>query len=241
MRPRLQRFRCSTGLASLICCALAASGQPGLAASASWSGSNGSIAFEIKPQPLAKALSDFSAVTGIEVLVDARNAEGLESDGATGVMTPRRALTMLLRGSALIVQEYTPGTVTLMKPAQSPNAEAGVTVVARPLDQSYFARIQRAVLRALCRDDLTSPGDYRLALRIQIDPTGAVTRAIRLDTTGDAQRDRLLDALMSGLAIGEPPPPELPQPVAIIVRPQVSQDSLNCPVMPARTQRASGQ
>jgi hypothetical protein len=42
------------------------------------------LAFDILPQPLPKALAAFSAATGIEVLVDARNAEGRQSPGVQG-------------------------------------------------------------------------------------------------------------------------------------------------------------
>lgn len=220
-------------LGFLICCCVLALGVDGLSAAepAAPTSSIQPIAFEIKPQPLSKALDDFSAVTGIEVLVDARNAEGLSSDGVRGVMTPSQALAILLHGSSLVVEEFMPGTVTLMKQAGPSRGGTPTERVASLADQPYFALIQRAVLLALCRDDSTIPGGYRLALSIELDPSGAAVHAKRLDTTGDADRDRILDAILSGLVIGEPPPPRLPQPVAVVVHPQISRDPVNCPAV----------
>jgi hypothetical protein len=196
------------------------------------------MAFEIPPQPLSRALGVFSAATGIEVLVDARKAEGLQSAGVSGVMTPYQAMHSLLAGTALVAQEFAPGTITLVKAPERSEVDAGfgTTGVA---DLPYFAVIQRAVLRALCRSDATLPGGYRLAFRLEFDPRGAVTRAKRLDTTGDANRDRIIDAMLPGLALGEPPPPELPQPVAVIVTPHASKDPVNCLALASPARRAS--
>jgi hypothetical protein len=183
---------------------------------------DGLVAFAIPPQPLPQALDAFSAATGIEVLVDARNAEGRLSIGVTGVMTPREALSILLTGAPLIVQEFSPGTVTLMKGGEgtSPRSEPALTAAAEP---PYYVTIQRALFRALCRNQATPPGSYRLALKLRIGPSGTVSRWKLLGTTGDAQRDKALGAVLSGLDIGEPPPADLAQPVAVLILPRAAQ------------------
>jgi hypothetical protein len=192
------------------------------------------LAFDILPQPLPKALAAFSAASGIEVLVDARNAEGRQSLGVRGLMTPRQALLTLLSGTSLAVEELAPETVTLKRSRQPAGPRAPAVA-----DPPYFAVVQRAVLRALCRVAETAPGGYRLALRLQIDPTGVVSRWKLLDSTGNADRDRAFAVALSGLDIGEPPPPDLPQPVALVILPQASRDPVDCPAAAPAARRAS--
>jgi hypothetical protein len=170
-----------------------------------------SLSFDIPSQPLAKALYAFSAATGIEVMVDARQAAGRRAPEVKGSLLPREALSALLAGSNLVAQEFGPGTVTLaaMSPAAAPMHE----------NQRYFADVQRAVENALCADARTSPGRYRLALKLWVGPSGEVTRAKRLDTTGDRTLDNALDARTPRISIGKSPPSHFAQPIALIVSP----------------------
>lgn len=178
------------------------------------------IAFNIPAQPLSGALYSFSAASGVEVLVDARNAAGRRSSTVTGTMPPHQALQVLLAGSHLVAKEFAPGTVTLSVPeaANAPGARF----------YPYFAEIQRAVEQTLCHDSRTLPGAYRVALKLWIGPSGEVVRSKRLDTTGDSDRDAALDAVVSSVRVGSPPPAELPQPVALIVSPGYTPENSNC-------------
>ena len=178
------------------------------------------ITFDIPAQPLSGALYSFSAASGIEVLVDARNASGRRSSTVTGTMPPHQALQALLAGSHLVAKEFEPGTVTLTVPETAIAPGAG--------SPSYFAEIQRAVEQTLCRDSRTLPGAYRLALKLWIGPSGEVLRSKRLDTTGDSDRDAALDAAVPSVRVGSPPPAELPQPVALIVSPGYTPENSNC-------------
>jgi hypothetical protein len=148
-------------------------------------------------------------------------------------MTPGQALLTLLSGTPLAVEELAPETVALKRSEQAAQPKAVAA------DPPYFAVIQRAILRALCRVGKTAPGGYRLALRLQIGPAGLVSRWKLLDSTGDTDRDRALGAVLSALDIGEPPPPDLPQPVAVLVLPQASQDPIDCPAAAPAARRAS--
>jgi hypothetical protein len=169
------------------------------------------LSFDIPSQPLAKALYAFSATTGIEVMVDARQAAGRHAPEVKGSLPPREALSVLLSGSNLVAREFGPGTVTLtaMSPAAAPMLE----------NQRYFADVQRAVENALCADARTSPGHYRFALKLWVGPSGEVTRAKRLDTTGDRTLDDALDAMIPRISIGKSPPSHFAQPIALIVSP----------------------
>ncbi|WP_322516787.1 STN domain-containing protein [Rhodopseudomonas palustris] len=187
-----------------------------------------SVSFDIPSQPLAKALHAFSAATGIEVLVDARPAAGHRAPDLKGSLPPHEALSILLAGSNLVARDFGRDTVILaaMSPAPTSLME----------DQRYFADVQRAVEHALCADERTLPGRYRLALKLWVGPSGEVTRAKRLDTTGDRARDDALDAAISRISVGTSPPPLLAQPIAVIVSPSYTGTITGCPagVLPRR-------
>ena len=196
---------------------------------------DGPVNFDIPAQPLSKALYAFSAATGIEVLVDARQAAGRRSVDIRGLMTPRDALGVLLIGSKLVAQEFGPNTVTLKPTATAASGRS--SGMPGDGDIPYFADIQRAVQQALCGDSRTAPGRYRLALKLWIGPSGAVLRSKRLDSTGDDNLDEVLDAATQAIRIGRPPPPDLPQPVTLVI--SLRQDATNCPSGASDPRRAS--
>lgn len=192
-------------------------------------GGGAPIFFDIPPQSLPKALTAFSKISGIEVLVDARNVDGRQTARVAGLMAPPDALQLLLTGTALVAREFTPGTVTLMRAAEpSP-----------PAVSPYFAVLQQAVLRALCQGEATAPGGYRLALKLWIAPSGILAGAKRLDSTGDPARDAAVDAVLPGLDIGARPPADLPQPIALVVLPRPLRESSACPSGIAAARRAA--
>jgi hypothetical protein len=93
--------------------------------------------------------------------------------------------------------------------------------------RSYSARLQRAVLSALCRDGDVELGNYRLALRVWLSELGRAERVDLLSSTGDANRDRHIGALLSDLTT-EAPPKALPQPVVMVILPRSQQHSGDC-------------
>jgi hypothetical protein len=210
-------------------CLLIAVSSPAFAAGQDSDASDRPIAFDIAPEPLGDALAAFSAVTGIEVLVDARNVEGHQSAGIVGPMPARKALQVLLAGTPLEVQEFAPGTVTLMRVAKWSAIDPKTTSASAWMDAPYFHLIQRAVLRALCRSGETVPGSYRLALKLWIEPSGVISQVKRLDTLGDPDRNAAVDTALRQLDIGSPAPPDLPQPIAVVILPHASRDTADCP------------
>lgn len=192
--------------------------------------------FDIPAQPLSKALYAFSAATGIEVLVDARQADGRRSVDVKGLMAARDALMILLTGSNLNAQELGPSTIALKTTAMASSPRS--SDVPDDGDLAYFADIQRAVHQALCSDTRTAPGRYRLALKLWIGQSGTVLRSRRLDTTGDDDLDGVLDAATRTISIGRPPPPDLPQPVTLVISPR--QGATSCASNAANLRRAPG-
>ncbi|MEW6438254.1 MAG: hypothetical protein AB1508_13925 [Pseudomonadota bacterium] len=150
-------------------------------------------------------------------------------------MTARQALKILLTESHLFADEFTPGTVTLMRIPERRDAQSSLVASAH---QAYFAAIQRTILRALCQAPETAPGNYRLALRLRIGADGLVSQWKLLNTTGSASHDRTFEAVLTDLDIGAAPPVDLPQPVAVVILPHMSKDLTNCPIAAAKTRRA---
>ena len=183
------------------------------------------VEFNIPAQPLSKALFAFSAATGIEIVVDARNAAGRRSVDLKGMMSPLDGLRILLAGSNLLAQPFGPGTITL----KSVDIDPGQRATGGRDDEAYYADIQRAVADTLCRDSRTLPGGYRLALKFWIGQSGQVLRAKRLDSTGDDNLDRALDAAVQTVQIGRAPPTDLRQPIVLLISPRPMQESMNCP------------
>jgi hypothetical protein len=191
-----------------------------------------SLRFNIRSQPLAKALYAFSETTGIEVMVDARQVAGHQAPEVSGSMPPLMALSMLLAGSHLAAHEFAPGTVAIgeISKADEPSVE----------DQHYYGDVQRAIERALCANPRTLPGHYRLALRLWVGQSGEVTRSKRLDTTGDQARDDALDAMIARIRVAKPPPPRFPQPIALVVLPGAAGAATDCSGGTSAPRRAAG-
>jgi hypothetical protein len=193
--------------------------------------------FNIPAQPMAEALYAFSAMTGIEVLAEAKSATGRRSTSVVGLMTPYDALEVLLAGSGLVAEDFGPGTVALKPIVRSP--ANGTSSLSGRLDLPYFAEIQRAVQQALCTNARTLPGSFRVALKLWIGRSGTVLLSKRLDTTGDTARDAAIDAVMqSGLQIGQPPV-GLPQPVTVLISPGERQEADICSSSAPDRRRAS--
>ncbi|OYU88230.1 MAG: hypothetical protein CFE29_18010 [Bradyrhizobiaceae bacterium PARB1] len=185
--------------------------------------SEGSFLFDMPAQSLSKSLQDFSDVTGIEVLVDAQHTVGVGAPVLKGSMAPRSALVVLLKQSNLAADKVAAGAVVLniVKPPSTPWPGD---------DHPYLTEVQRAVLAALCKDRLTSPGRYRVALKFWVAPSGDIIRARRLDTTGDDMRDQALDSAISRIKIGKAPPTDFPQPVALVISPGETRGESGCAI-----------
>jgi hypothetical protein len=208
----------------------------------------GTIAsFDLPPQPLADALYAFSTATEVQVLVDARLIKGIWSRPVRGVLGREEALRRLLAGTGLEARYTTPTMFTL---AVIPGG-GGKGVVAAvsepeawPADvvrehERYSSAVQVAVARALCRDDDTRPGDYRIAVRLWIAPSGAVLRSALLGTTDDRARDGALSRKFGALRF-ERPPRLLPQPITLLILPRASADCAAMHAVETRDHHISG-
>lgn len=78
--------------------------------------------------------------------------------------------------------------------------------------------INAAFQSALSREQALKDKNYRVVVKVWIDPTGAVTRAQVVDSTGDARVDDLLKEVLRNMrALRDNPPQDMPQPIKIRV------------------------
>jgi hypothetical protein len=200
----------AVALAAMVAIAAAGEGQDGA------SFAKAPVKFDIPAQPLSDALYSYSSVTGIEILIPGEMLARRRSSGVTGVLLPDEALRILLAGTGLVPRATGVRAFTLLPDA----ANATSTAAHIPRYPQYSAAIQAAVTSALCRLRETRPGGYRIAARLWVGPSGAVTRVGFLGTTGDADRDAVLAGLLGRLVVSEPPPADLPQPTTVVVLPR---------------------
>ncbi|MEZ0222818.1 MAG: STN domain-containing protein [Tardiphaga sp.] len=173
------------------------------------------IAFDLASQPLSDALYAYSNVTGIEVLVPGDLLARRQSSSVVGVLAPDEALRVLLAGSGLVPRSTGLNAFTLVPAPPDTSATSRV-----PRFPQYSAALQAAVTHVLCQLRETQPGGYWVVARLWVGPSGEVTRVGVLGSTGDANRDEVLSALLRRVVIGVPPPPNLPQPTTVVVLPR---------------------
>lgn len=165
---------------------------------------------------LGDALYAYSSATGLEVLVSRDMVAGRRSAAVAGIAAPDAALRVLLNGTGLVPRYVGDSAFTLVpvSPAAAP------ATFATPSYPEYSAALQAAVTGALCRFHAAEPGDYRLATRLWIGPSGTVRQVRLLGTTGDERRDAILATQLGRMAVGMTPPAQLAQPTTVLILPQ---------------------
>lgn len=218
-----QRFLVAASLAGLV--VAAANAAPGVRPPVSMLSVN--IHFDIPAQPLAEALQAYGDATQLSVLAPSGLLRSRMSTPVHGDHTAQQAIELLLTGTGL--QARFPGgdAVTVQAPdlraQHAPASGAGQAVdevdgVGNRLHASYVAQIQRRVIGALCERPATRPGTYRMALRFHVASSGAVDGLRHAGGSGSAARDAAILASVGRLRL-DPPPPDLPQPITLLVRP----------------------
>ncbi|MGJ7546784.1 secretin and TonB N-terminal domain-containing protein [Variovorax sp. LT1R16] len=196
--------------------------------------SGASHTFDIPAQALQAALESFIAETAHSGLYDSALVAGLRSIEVKGRMAPEAALRRLVGGTGLQVRYASGDTFSLVAGARSEPLEPSPAPAAAPpqaaaLKVQYYSAVQASLRQAFCADALTVPGSYRLALSLWARPSGTVDRVQLLSSTGSAQRDARIVALVHALRL-----PSLPseagvrQPLTMVVTPRSSGSELEC-------------
>ena len=153
------------------------------------------------------------------MFVDTGSIAGRRSGAVQGEFTRVSALQGLLAGTGLAARFVGDRGFTLV-PLPSAEADADPAKYAWLENRrfsGYSAVLQAGLRKALCRSEETRPGTYRFLGRLWIDTLGTVSRAEIITSTGSSARDAALLKTLQGRAIGQAPPPDLPQPVTLLL------------------------
>ncbi|MGG1948125.1 STN domain-containing protein [Trinickia sp. NRRL B-1857] len=209
-------------------------------AEASASSADRTHPFHLAPQPLAEALKTFRHLSDLAILAPAPLLDGKTSSAVEGDLRTREALERMLNGTGLHAEFTGPDEAIIMADAAPPQpAQEQATGV--PADapiggidgnetrRAFAAVLQANMTRALCANPAAVPGSFRLLARLRIDENGRVVKVDVVESSGLAARDAAVAHALRGLALDMPPPPGLPQPVAVLLRPAGNGVHIRCP------------
>lgn len=195
--------------------------------------------YDIAALPLDIALSRFSEISGIDVLLREPNVTQRKSSPVRGQMTAAEALRVLLDGSGLIAR-FTSASSAIIVPAEranepwiAPTEQAGsgsallsldmMHVTAPRLiesartgaDEKAFAQRLVAVIRRLIIDEAVFDGGKPVDLRIAtgVTPEGALHNVQIVKGSRNRAADRRVITLLEGAQLGLAPPKSLRQPL----------------------------
>jgi len=177
----------------------------------------GPVSYDIPAQPLATALDAYALASGVQVLYETASVEGRRSSEIKGQFDPVIALQKILNGSGLAVRRTDVDAFIIIA---VPAYQSGTWVPAKASDTRLMGAVQNRILDALCRDAITRPGDYRIALELWIGPNGIIQSSALIGSTGADFRDQALLTTLRGLPVGVTPPAQLPQPLVLAIVPR---------------------
>jgi hypothetical protein len=210
------------------------------------------IHFDLPAQPLAQALHAYGRLTQLLVMAQTSLIAGHMSTSVSGDYSPRDALQHLLAGTGFEAS-FSHQNEAIILPAsptadpsssQAPATASSPAVDAVDIDgvmkggdhRAYAALLQTRLTQTLCASPLTRPGTYRLLVRLGIDPSGAVVAPQIVESTGDPARDTAIEQALRVLILDTPPPPALPQPITVLLRPQGNGVDTQCSQFSAQDQ-----
>ncbi len=195
----------------------------------------GALAFNIPSQSLASAIQAFSQASGIEVFYESSIAAGRTSSGIEGRYLPDAALQTLLGDAGFTVRFTRPNAVVLSDPSAQqdlPPTRAlanfdlsldTIRVTAAPERagdaqlREFGDMVQSEVETVLRKNTKIRSGNYRIRVKLWIDPSRTIRHAELAQSTGDQDRDAAITGVLQGLVVSRVPPPNTPQPIRVIV------------------------
>lgn len=213
----------------------------GLAGGHAWAGegapspSSTAIAFNIQSQPLAQAIQAFSQASGVEVLYESNIAAGRMSAAVEGRYPPEAALQTLLGGAGFKIRFTRHNAVVLSLPSAqhdlppahaldnfdlslSPiHVNAGLERGGDAQLREFGDMVQNEVERVLRKNSKIRSGNYRIRVKLWIDPSRTIQRAELAQSTGDLDRDAAITGVLRGFVVSQVPPLNTPQPIRVIV------------------------
>jgi hypothetical protein len=190
-----------------------------------------SFAFEIPPQPLEAALDAFSSISNVQVLYETSLTSERRSAKVKGVFTPQAALDAMLAGTGLTAWHTTEDSYSLVRQQDATSLGSNDPGRLPPEIARYghfLGAVQAGLLDTLCRKAETRPGRYEIALKFTVGSSGAVLQTSLLSSTGDRERDARIVAAVEHLTVGEAPPPQLSQPITMLIAPRSPDETGDC-------------
>ncbi len=194
------------------------------------------MTFDLPSEPLAIALQTYSQISGVELFYESEITTGLKSPTLKGRFAPRAALQALLTGTGFVIHYNRRDAVSLSLPSSGDEEQPRGRLIGKaslslaPLDvtangsgaeetqlSAFGEAVQNEVTAALAKNAEIRSGNYRIRVKLWIDPSRTIRRAEVAQTTGDPDRDAAIASTLQGLTISLSPPTGMPQPVRIIV------------------------
>ncbi len=194
------------------------------------------VKFDIPAQSLVDALQSYSMQTGVQVMFETASAAGYRSARVEGELTPEVALRLLLADTDLRIRYSRTSAVTLApasapdpdEPPAHPLASADLALdtlrvsgAVEPGDRSrmgeYIGIVQTDIQNALKKVAKTRRGDYRVAVKLWVDPSRTIQRAELDGSTGDRDRDSSIASALQGLVLSQSAPANTPQPIRFMI------------------------
>jgi hypothetical protein len=198
----------------------------------------GALKFDIPAEPLVEALQAYSLATGTQVMFESSTAAGYRSAALKGDFTAEAALQVMLADTDLKVR-YTRASAITVAPAAAPDIDeppahalatadlalSTLTVSGGATDNTdkgrlgaYIGVIQADIQRALKNAaGKTRGSDYRGEAKLWIDQSRTIQRAELSSSNGEKDRDASLAAVLQGLILSQPAPPNMPQPIRFMI------------------------
>ena len=81
----------------------------------------------------------------------------------------------------------------------------------------YIGVVRADLQKALRKVGRVSRGEYRVGIKLWVDPTRMVQRAELFGSTGDPARDTSIVSAIRGLVLSRPAPANIPQPIKFMI------------------------
>jgi hypothetical protein len=198
------------------------------------------FSFDIEAQALPAALDAYSMASRVSVLCDGVLARGRISATLRGVRTVREALVDLLKDTGLTaVFTDTRNAIIVLDPSTPPVAfgiaptDTAVALGAIHVDApsaalephtgavrgsgGFYAYLVQSQLEHALRQNVRVAGHFQMRMRIWVDPAGVVQRSEVVSSTANLPLGESIRHTLENLPIGQPPPPDLLQPVTVRV------------------------
>ncbi len=183
--------------------------------------------FDLPGQPLASALNAVGAKTGLELFYDTNLVANYSTRALRGSLTASEALSALLAGSDLTARSVAAGAVTIAPLRTLPSVPERQTWPDRSRHAAYFAMIQNSVARAFCQQGGRA-ALQRSVLRFTITGSGAIEGLQMLVPAGRPEPNPSMVHALRRVTLDEAPPPDLPQPLMMLIGAQSIGETLTC-------------